>query len=96
MEGVGRVDAGVALSVVPIMIGLLVLAIRLGLPPLYEVPLALVLGVSISIGYSLASRLPGGDVLADALLRGLAVGLTVAGIVATIRRLLQDDRAPWG
>jgi hypothetical protein len=96
MEGVGRVDVSVALSIVPIMIGLLVLAIRLGLPQVYEVPLALVLGVSISVGYTLASQVPGGEVLADALLRGLALGLSAVGIVATIRRLLQDDRARSG
>ena len=89
-------DMGIALSIVPITVGLLVLAIRFGLPPLYEVPLALVLGVTISVGYTLAAQVPGGEALADAVLRGLAVGLSSAGIVATIRRLLTDGRAHSG
>jgi len=42
--------------------------------------------MSISLGYVLAAQLPGGTVVADALLRGVAVGLTSAGLIATIRR----------
>ena len=53
---------------------------------MYESLLAFVLGVAISLGYTVAGQLPGGTLYADALLRGVAVGLTSAGLVATIRR----------
>src|SRR4051812_7779624 len=89
----GRVDVTIALSVVPVIIGLVVLALRLGLPPLYETPMAVLLGVAISLGYVTAAQVPGGTVVADALVRGVAVGLTSAGAIATIRRLVRDDHA---
>ena len=86
-------DVAIALSVVPVIIGLVVLALRLGLPPIYETPVAVALGVAISLGYALAGHLPGGTLFADALLRGVAVGLTSAGLIATVRRLTLESRA---
>ncbi len=86
-------DVAIALSVVPVIVGLVVLALRLGLPPIYEAPAAIVLGVAISLGYALAGQLPGGTVVADALLRGVAVDLTSAGLIATVRRFTQERRA---
>ena len=85
-------DAAIALSVVPVIIGLVVLVLRLGLPLIYETPVAIVLGVAISLGYALAGQLPGGTIVADALLRRVAVGLTSAGLVATIRRFTLERR----
>jgi hypothetical protein len=90
------VDVGIALSVVPILVGLLVLGIRYGLPQLWEVPVAILLGVSINVGYTLASQVPGGDEVANALLRGVAVGLSSAGLIATVRRLLHEKRSSHG
>jgi hypothetical protein len=86
------VDVPIALSVVPVIVGLVVLALRLGLRPIWETPAAVVLSVSISLGYTLAGHVPDGTEVVDALLRGVAVGLTSAGLIATIRRLLHDDR----
>jgi hypothetical protein len=80
------VDVAIALSVVPVIVGRVVLALRLGLPPICEAPLAVMLGVAISVGYALAGWLPGGILVADALLRGVAIGLTSAGLIATVRR----------
>ena len=85
-------DVAIALSVVPVIVGLVVLALRLGLPPLYETPAAIMLGVAINLGYVLAGQRPGGLVVADALLRGVAVGLTSAGLIATIRRFSLEGR----
>ena len=89
-------ELGIALSVVPIIVGLMVLAIRLGLPTIYEAPTAIALGVSISVGYILAAQVPGGSVIADAALRGVAAGLTTASLIATIRRLRRDGRPDHG
>jgi hypothetical protein len=90
------VDVSIALSVVPVIIGLVVIALRLGLPSIYETSAAVLLGVSISLGYAAAGQVPGGTAFADAVVRGIAVGLTSAGLIATIRRLMQDDRARSG
>jgi len=87
------VDAAIAFSVVPVIVGLAVLALRLGLPPIYETPLAVTLGAAISLGYALAAQLPGGVLVADALLRGVTVGLTSAGLIGTVRRLTMGRRA---
>jgi hypothetical protein len=87
------VDAAIALSVVPVIIGLVVLALRLGLPPIYETPLAVALGMAISLSYALATQFPGGTLVADALLRDMAVGLTTAGLIATVRRIALAKRA---
>ena len=62
-------DVAIALSVVSVIVGLVMLALRLGLPPLYETPAAVALGVAISLGYALAGQIPGGTLVADALLR---------------------------
>jgi len=87
------VDVAIAFSVVPVIVGLVVLALRLGLPPIYETPTAVALGVMICLGYTLAGQLPGGTIVADSLLRGVAVGLTSAGLIATIRRFTLERRA---
>ena len=85
-------EVAIALSVVPVIVGLVVLALRLGLPPIYETPVAVMLGVAISLGYALAGHCPGGILIADALLRGVAVGLTSAGLIAMARRLALEWR----
>jgi hypothetical protein len=54
------VDVAIALSVVPVIVGLVVLALWLGLPPIYGTPTAIALVVAISLGYALAGQLPGG------------------------------------
>ena len=51
------------------------------------------LGVAISLGYALAAQLPGGTLVADPRLRGVAVGLTSAGLIATVRRFALEKRA---
>ena len=86
-------DVAIALSVVPVIVGLVVLALRLGLPSLCETPMAIALGVTISLGYALAGQIPGGTIISDALLRGVAVGLASAGLIATARRFALEKRA---
>jgi hypothetical protein len=90
------VDVAIALSVVPVIVGLVVLALRLGLLPICETSVAVALGVVISLGYTLAGQVPGGIPVADALCRGVALGLTSAGLIAAVRRLMQEDRAHSG
>lgn len=86
-------DVAIALSVVPVIVGLVVLVRWLGLPALCEAPLAIVLSVAIILGYVLASPVRDGTGIADALVQGAAVGLTSAGLIATIRRFTLERRA---
>ena len=51
------------------------------------------LGVAISLGYALAAQLPGGTLVAHALRGGVAVRLTSAGLIATLRRFTLEGRA---
>ena len=66
--------------IVPVIVGLVELAKRLGLAAAYTGPLSVALGLLFSIGYTLAAGLPGGETLANAVLRGLALGLSAAGL----------------
>ncbi|HZO27555.1 MAG TPA: hypothetical protein VFH48_16385 [Chloroflexota bacterium] len=86
-------DVAIALSVVPVIVGLVVVALRLGLPTLCEAPLAVLLSVAIILSYVLAGPVPDSKVVADALVQGAAVGLTSAGLIATIRRFTLERRA---
>jgi MFS superfamily sulfate permease-like transporter len=52
------VDVAIALSVVPVIVGLVALALWFGLPAPYETPAAIVAGVVISLGYALAAQSP--------------------------------------
>ena len=69
---------------VPVIVGLVEVARRLGLTPVYAAPLAIALGLLLSVGYTLAVDLPGGEALANAVLRGLALGLSAAGLHSSV------------
>jgi hypothetical protein len=90
------VDFGIGLLVVPIVVGVLVAAVRLGLSPAYEAPFAMLVGLVIFVGYAAATQVPGGGAFAEAALRGLAIGFSSAGLVAAIRRLGEDRHAREG
>src|SRR5215207_77085 len=72
--------------IVPLIVGLVEAGKRLGLGAVYAAPLAVALGLGISVGYALAGSLPGGAALADAVLRGLALGLSAAGLYSGAKR----------
>ena len=79
--------------VVPTIVGLVEAAKRLGVPTAYAAPLAVGIGVAISVGYTVAAGLPGGTLLADATLRGMALGLSSAGLYSTVRQGLTGGAA---
>ena len=80
------------IMIVPLVIGLVEAGKRLGLGTAYAAPVAVGLGLLISVGYSVAAGLPGGSGLADATLRGLALGLSAAGLYSGVKGW-QEDRA---
>ncbi|MBI4494784.1 MAG: hypothetical protein HY690_18565 [Chloroflexi bacterium] len=77
--------AGVA--TVPLLIGLVEVGKRLGLESRWAAPLAVALGVAISLGYHLAANWPDATAWADALLAGLALGLSAAGLYSGAKKL---------
>ena len=89
-------DFGIGLLVIPIVLGVLVAGARLGLPPAYEAPFAMLVGLVIFVGYAAATQVPGGGMFAEAALRGLAIGFSSAGLVAAIRRLSDERHARRG
>lgn len=70
--------------VVPLIVGLVEAAKRLGLPAQYAALLSLALGLAISIGAWLAMR-TGGRELFDATLVGMALGLSASGLYSVAR-----------
>ena len=89
-------DFGVALLVIPVIIGVVVACVRLGLPPAYEAPLAMLVGLVIFVGYGVAAHVPGGSAVFEGALRGLAVGLSSAGLMAAARRVVEEQHARKG
>ena len=77
--------------IVPTIVGLVEVGKRLGLSATYAAPLAVGLGLLISVGYVTAAGLPGGSALADAALRGLALGLSAAGLYSGAKQWARDE-----
>ena len=65
---------------VPLVMGLVEVAKRLGLGSRWAPALAVGLGAALSLGYRAAVGLPGGEAWAQAALNGLALGLAAAGL----------------
>jgi len=73
-----------------VIAGLVEVARRCGLPPRAAAPFAVALGLAISLAGAAAAELPGGSATVDAVLQGLAHGLSGAGLRWTLR-LGRDD-----
>lgn len=70
--------------IVPLIVGLVEVAKRTGLPSQYAAPLSLAFGLAISLGAWLTAQAGGGG-LFDATLLGLAVGLSASGLYSITR-----------
>lgn len=81
--------AGVAL--VPLIVGITELAKLLGLPARWSALLAVSLGLVASLGYQAAGSAPAGRAWADALVAGLALGLSAAGLYSAGRAQLRRE-----
>ena len=66
---------------------------RLGLGAAYTAPLAVALGLLLSLGHLVAADIPGAGAWLDAVLRGVALGLSAAGLQAGLR-CRRDDHGP--
>ncbi len=79
----GSLEFGGVMAV-PLIVGLVELAKRLGLSARYAALLALGLGIAVSSGAWLAAWLGGRD-LFEAVLSGLALGLSASGLYSVTR-----------
>ena len=80
--------------VVPLIIGLVEMAKRMGLAARYAALLALGLGVAFSGGAWLAAWI-GGRGLFDAALGGLALGLSASGLYSVARSTQRVKSGEW-
>ncbi len=73
------------ISIVALIIGVVELAKQLGLPTKYGGIVAVILGVGTSIGYSVWAENP----LFQAVITGVALGLTASGLYSTAKNTLE-------
>ena len=78
--------AGIAL--VPLIVGLVEMAKRLGLASAWSAPLAVALGLVTSVGWLLAER-GAATGLARATLVGIALGLSASGLYSGAKRITE-------
>lgn len=80
--------AGIA--IVPLIVGLVEVGKRLGLGSELAAPLAVALGVAISLGYRAATGLPQGAEWFGAVIVGLALGLSAAGLYSGAKKAMES------
>ncbi len=74
---------------IPLIIGLVEAAKRVGLDTLWATPLAIGCGLAISVGYVAAQQLPGSQVWLDAVMWGLALGLSASGLYSGAKKAVE-------
>ena len=72
---------------IPLIIGLVEAAKKVGLDTVWATPLAIVIGLAISVGYVAAQQLPGSEVWVSAVLWGLALGLSASGLYSGAKKV---------
>jgi hypothetical protein len=85
-------DEIAGITLVPLIVGLVEMAKRLGLQPAWAAPLAVALGLVASVGWTLAER-GGAEGLARAALMGVALGLSASGLYSGAKRL-NESKVP--
>ncbi len=74
---------------IPLIIGLVEAAKRVGLDTVWATPVAIVLGLAVSLGYVAAQQLPGSEVWLDAVMWGLALGLSASGLYSGAKKAVE-------
>ena len=88
VEAHGDAYAGGVLAI-PLNIGLVEAAKRVGLDMVWATPLAIGMGLAISVGYVAAQQLPGSEVWVSAVLWGLALGLSASGLYSGAKKVTE-------
>lgn len=74
---------------IPLIIGLVEAVKRVGLDAVWATPLAIALGLAISVGYVAAEQLPGSQAWLDAVMWGLALGLSASGLYSGTKKAVE-------
>lgn len=80
--------------VVPLIVGLVEVAKRLGLGTAWSAPLAVGLGLVVRLGYLVASGTNEPTAWVDGIVQGLALGLAAAGLYSGAKRLGEEASTP--
>ncbi len=74
------------LAAVPLIVGLVEVAKRVGLPTVWAAPLSLVLGLALSLGYAWAAGEATRLGWIDAGIIGLGLGLSASGLYSGVKK----------
>lgn len=71
---------------VPLIVGQAEMAKRVGMSTTWAPVVAIVLGLTLSLGWQGATVIPGAEVWAQAAVWGLALGLTASGLYSGVKK----------
>lgn len=74
---------------IPLIIGLVEAAKRIGMDTVWATTMAMGCGLAISIGYEAARQAPGSEAWLNALMWGLALGLSASGLYSGAKKALE-------
>ncbi len=74
---------------IPLIIGLVEAAKRLGMDAVWATPAAVGCGLAISLGYEAARQSPGLETWLNAVLWGLALGLSASGLYSGTKKAIE-------
>ena len=74
---------------VPLIIGLVEAAKKMGLDAVWATPLAIVCGLALTLGYEAAGRSPGAEAWLNAVIWGLALGLSASGLYSGAKKAIE-------
>jgi len=74
---------------IPLIIGLVEAAKRLGMDTVWATPLSIGIGLAISLGYQAAQQVPGSEMWLNATVWGLALGLSASGLYSGAKKTIE-------
>ena len=74
---------------IPLIIGLVEAAKRLRMDTVWATPMAIVSGLAISLGFEGAKQAPGSEIWLNAILWGLALGLSASGLYSGAKKAVE-------
>jgi hypothetical protein len=76
---------------IPLIIGLVEAAKKLGMDSVWATPMAMGFGLALSLGAEVAKQAPGSAVWLNAMLWGLALGLSASGLYSGTKKVMSDE-----
>lgn len=76
---------------IPLIIGLVEAAKRLGMDTVWATPMAVGCGLAVSLGYEAARQVPGSEAWLNALLWGVALGLSASGLYSGTKTVMSNE-----